>query len=401
MPETGIWQRAHPLGGREVLVAADQRGEQDLALVWESNEPALVFLHLGPQRIPFYARPGHQYSLVQVAKGWTVRSEDDPLHGWLADALSDLRYLQMSVPTTQKQAAFKALLSRWEAKTVADPFAAQTLRYVLLGAAAADERLRPALQSLIWAALLGPHTASTHPEYWNLLTAYLHEQHWDEPMEELALNESAGEVQTQALKRLGQIARQDIANDTLRDLAMLHAAYLCYTYVWEDLPEIHFELNRLARQGRTASIRQTAALLIGQWQRIRPGDQVPEMMFWDAAGKARRTTEWRGKYVLIDFWATWCAPCLREMREFPELLRRYGDQLLIVSICTDDEYLKMTEFVRESDYDWSFWYNGLDRQVTDLFGVYDYPCYFLVGPDGKVLQRLEDKPKNVLRKIIR
>ena len=68
------------------------------------------------------------------------------------------------------------------------------------------------------------------------------------------------------------------------------------------------------------------------------GYQRPEFAAMDLDGDFRNIKEWDGKLILLNFWATWCPPCLKEIPEFIELQEAYGDQgLQIIGIAIDDE----------------------------------------------------------------
>jgi len=68
------------------------------------------------------------------------------------------------------------------------------------------------------------------------------------------------------------------------------------------------------------------------------GQTRPEFAMKDLDGELRNIKEWDGKVVLINFWATWCPPCLREMPYFIELQEKFGEQgFQIIGIAIDDE----------------------------------------------------------------
>jgi len=77
------------------------------------------------------------------------------------------------------------------------------------------------------------------------------------------------------------------------------------------------------------------------------GSQRPEFAAMDLDGEQRNIKEWDGKVILLNFWATWCPPCLKEIPEFIELQKAYGDQgFQIVGIAIDDEDA-VREYVNE------------------------------------------------------
>ena len=68
------------------------------------------------------------------------------------------------------------------------------------------------------------------------------------------------------------------------------------------------------------------------------GLQRPEFAAMDLNGQLRNIKEWDGKLILLNFWATWCPPCLKEIPDFIELQKTYGDQgFQIIGIAVDDE----------------------------------------------------------------
>ena len=68
------------------------------------------------------------------------------------------------------------------------------------------------------------------------------------------------------------------------------------------------------------------------------GFQRPEFAAMDLNGEMRNIKEWDGKLIVLNFWATWCPPCLKEIPEFIELQEAYGDQgFQIIGIAVDDE----------------------------------------------------------------
>ena len=68
------------------------------------------------------------------------------------------------------------------------------------------------------------------------------------------------------------------------------------------------------------------------------GFQRPEFAALDLKGEMRNIKEWDGELIVLNFWATWCPPCLKEIPEFIELQQAYGDQgLQFIGIAIDEE----------------------------------------------------------------
>jgi thiol-disulfide isomerase/thioredoxin len=98
-----------------------------------------------------------------------------------------------------------------------------------------------------------------------------------------------------------------------------------------------------------------------------------------------RLADYKGKVVLLDFWATWCGPCIAIMPELGEIQKKYGDRGLAVVGVTDENATTVQKFLQsKGDLGYTL---VLDRQGrTNLqFGVRSYPTTVLIGRDGKVI----------------
>lgn len=98
-----------------------------------------------------------------------------------------------------------------------------------------------------------------------------------------------------------------------------------------------------------------------------------------------------GKVVLIDFWATWCGPCIRGFSKLKQLQQKYPDKLTIISLNVDDNIDKMIKFLgNRPDLNWVFLYNGLNESVMSRFGVVSYPHYGVLDKNGKIIYKSID-----------
>ena len=117
----------------------------------------------------------------------------------------------------------------------------------------------------------------------------------------------------------------------------------------------------------------------------------PDLEFRDLDGKAHRLSEWDGKLLLLNFWATWCPPCLKEIPLLVETQRRHGSRgLQIVGIAMDEaepvrrfaERLQMNYPVMVGQADIA---RAMD-QLGDTLGA--FPFSVLIAPDGRILDRV-------------
>ncbi|MEO8679408.1 MAG: TlpA disulfide reductase family protein [Vicinamibacterales bacterium] len=122
----------------------------------------------------------------------------------------------------------------------------------------------------------------------------------------------------------------------------------------------------------------------------------------DLDGKDVALSSYKGKVVLLNFWATWCGPCKAEIPGFVELQEKYKDQLTIVGFSVDDEADKARTFANEYKMNYPILL-GLGREdVQDAYGpIWGIPASFIISKDGKVCRKhLGIAPKNVFEKEI-
>lgn len=135
-----------------------------------------------------------------------------------------------------------------------------------------------------------------------------------------------------------------------------------------------------------------------------PGVKAPNFTLKDVrTGKEISLSDYKGRYILLDFWGSWCSPCRRSHPELREKYSKYkGDQFEILGLAQDKTDEIIIEAATEDDIPWpqvrlTEQREG-QRNVTDLFGVRFYPTKILVGPDGVIIAR-NNEITNKLKEI--
>lgn len=106
-----------------------------------------------------------------------------------------------------------------------------------------------------------------------------------------------------------------------------------------------------------------------------------------------------GKYTIVDFWASWCGPCMRQAVVLKEIYAEYHDKgLEIVGVAVWDEPKNTLDAIAQKELPW---HNILNAQTipTDLYGISGIPCIIIIGPDGTILSR--DKQGDELKEDVR
>ena len=124
----------------------------------------------------------------------------------------------------------------------------------------------------------------------------------------------------------------------------------------------------------------------------------------DLNGKDVQLSSFKGKVILLNFWATWCGPCKAEIPGFVELQDEYGkDGLVIVGYSVDDDAPKAKAFADQFKMNYPVLL-GLGREdVQDAYGpIWGIPASFIISRDGRVCQKhLGIAPKAVFEKEIK
>lgn len=126
---------------------------------------------------------------------------------------------------------------------------------------------------------------------------------------------------------------------------------------------------------------------------LRVGGEMPDISLPLVDGGKKFLSDYRGKYVILDFWASWCGPCLREIPHLVELYNEFGamtDKFALISFSLDDKEKAWKGAIASKDIKKEHWVHASDllawgSPAARMLGVKAIPMIFLIDPEGKMI----------------
>lgn len=181
--------------------------------------------------------------------------------------------------------------------------------------------------------------------------------------------------------------------------------------LFQNLPQ-HVKTDALGaailREQQKADSLKNAAITAKMQEagKVTVGSQAPDFMQPDINNKPVRLSSFKGKYVLVDFWASWCAPCRAENPNVAMAFKEFaGKGFTVLGVSLDSESGKIA-WKKAVEHDQLLWtqvsdLKGWKNAAAEQYGVSAIPQNFLIGPDGKVIGKnlrgkdLIDKLKSI------
>ena len=185
-------------------------------------------------------------------------------------------------------------------------------------------------------------------------------------------------------------------NATLTRFAAADTAFQDYAAFIAPLKELYMTLPDSIKQTATAQKAYHAL-----FPKMKAGDVMTDGTLYDPDGNEHHLAEFKGQYILLDFWSQTCGPCRRAIPELEEVARTYADRLTVVCISTDPQevWKQCLQIKGMKGIQWNELRNDGGGLQAD-YGVQGLPHYVLIAPDGKVKHVWTGYWKGVIRTIL-
>ena len=148
-----------------------------------------------------------------------------------------------------------------------------------------------------------------------------------------------------------------------------------------------------ALSGGARTFADAEADLIRSIRHATVGSKLPDLTGRRLDGVEEGLSDYRGRVVLLDFWATWCVPCVAALPQKRLLVADLPvDRFVLLSISVDAKLETVTRFMDDEPMPWANWHVGMTSEITRTLAVSSYPTYILVDENGEILARTNHLP---------
>ncbi|MEP7116956.1 MAG: TlpA disulfide reductase family protein [Acidobacteriota bacterium] len=182
-------------------------------------------------------------------------------------------------------------------------------------------------------------------------------------------------------------------NHSLRGVAIIGTVVallgLSVPFTWGDHDDVGGEpITAPFVEPLAAHASTTGALAPGDVACVPDAKPATDFTLPSLDGKQVKLSSFRGKVVLLNFWATWCGPCKAEIPSFVELQQQYKSDLVVLGLSVDDPADKAKAFADQYKVNYPIVLGLGHDDIQDAYGpIYGIPASFLISRDGKVCKR--------------
>lgn len=168
----------------------------------------------------------------------------------------------------------------------------------------------------------------------------------------------------------------------------------CFTSFPTDLNpnDVLVELEEASSQMTTDLYKQLIDKSVAEYENLKPGLPAFDFTAYDVDGNPYQLSQFKGKYIYIDFWATWCGPCIMQYPHFMELAEAYSnhDEIMFLTISTDHDKDKWVQYMHEHPHDVLSLHAG--RLGLEPYKIAFIPRFIMIDKDFRFIDPFAPRP---------
>lgn len=135
------------------------------------------------------------------------------------------------------------------------------------------------------------------------------------------------------------------------------------------------------------------------------GEPAPDFSFETVTGEQYRLSDFRGRYILLDFWGSWCGPCVQEIPKLVEVYDMFSDKNFVMIGISNDaaasnwDNQKLVDYAEEKGMQWMQVLDDQETTIHKLYNIQFWPNMFLIDKDGVVLQRDGLRGEDLIKRL--
>ena len=188
----------------------------------------------------------------------------------------------------------------------------------------------------------------------------------------------------------------ELKNDTLRELVTIRNLYdYCFNSQF-DKNAVTDMIEQLYQNTKIPEHKKITENILQINNKLQPGAPAPFFTAEDRTGKNTSLSDFKGRFIYLNFFSTKSINSLKEMPKILDLVKKYGDKIVFISICTDDSLKTYKNFLKANPkYNWTILFNNSappGSTAKDLYNLKGIPAFFFINQYANLAQSPAPSP---------